>query len=385
MDDESDSDSEGSRAALMDDHPEAPLALLDQEVTASFEVSGDSDGSSEESEGEDKVFHDELTVEEVPKRATGRGKAQVQGIASWKNRYMAHVSMGSLLVRTRRVQDLTVALDFLASLTLLKQRTCHSVEGPEFESCFLQGYREMLGEMGENAAESLGLMFGTSLRFRFILLHTLHTPFTGHLETALLMWRQFRALKLELLDPKSGKVHGHLLNYISPAALEDFWSRFCDTYVACWNSEEITVNRRRARRMEEPAEIRAKLAGLKRSHLAIQESRFSMWNLRRMRQEDTRLRAGELQKCERRLEAWNRRQMRTEERRQRVLERGARQRPPRSSKHGLEALPRVVERWREHETKRRHRRTTKIIYYRIMVLATMYSTVITGTAPVLHC
>ena len=90
----------------------------------------------------------EPEVEEVSQsKRKGRGRAAVCGIACDKRgcSYRASVSIGMFTMRARCVADLTVAVDFLAIMTVMKQRALQGAEaGVPFEERITRAYEETL-------------------------------------------------------------------------------------------------------------------------------------------------------------------------------------------------------------------------------------------------
>ncbi|CAE8650077.1 unnamed protein product [Polarella glacialis] len=170
-------------------------------------------------------------------RRSGHGRTGVRGIIFHMKdaSYGASHRIGIFRLMSKLVPDLATALDYLAIITVLKQRAQHGVlDGDNFEDCMRRALLETESEVGVKAMEDVGLKFSLTLNKSYWIGPTtqVHTPRTACLETALAYRRKFAELQQALSH--RGVVRRGLLNRFSIADLEDNWHRFSALYIeAC--------------------------------------------------------------------------------------------------------------------------------------------------------
>ncbi|CAE8613702.1 unnamed protein product [Polarella glacialis] len=308
---------------------------------------------------------------------SGHGRTGVRGIMNKKDTcYGACQLIGIFGLEARVVPDLATALDHLAIITVLKQRTQHGVlDGDNFEDSLRRAWVETESEVGVEAMEDLGLRYFLSLRKSYwIGGNKLGTPRIACLETVLAYRRKFAKLQ-QALSNKAGVVSHNLLNRFSIADLEDNWHRFSALYIeACCGLEE-TANLDASSPKSREA-VAKRLAALVEANSANRETQMRAWNCRYMLQEERlqrqvarteqrhallrdarteRLETNSVQR-EKQLRAWNCRHMLQEERLQRQvarMERRALLRDARMERHALLRDRRAMHREDKDEARRR--------------------------------
>ena len=83
---------------------------------------------------------------------SSRAKVRVRGIATCGALHHAYVHAGHIGLRTKLVPDLMAALDHLAILTLIKERTAEGTE--PFETRFRGALTKTMQEIGAEAVEN---------------------------------------------------------------------------------------------------------------------------------------------------------------------------------------------------------------------------------------
>eukprot|EP00933_Yihiella_yeosuensis_P014307 TRINITY_DN12876_c0_g1_i1.p1 TRINITY_DN12876_c0_g1~~TRINITY_DN12876_c0_g1_i1.p1 ORF type:complete len:465 (+),score=84.90 TRINITY_DN12876_c0_g1_i1:493-1887(+) len=245
----------------------------------------------------------------------GKGRVKVRGISSWRKWYNASITIGPLLIVSRRCQDLSVTLDNLMILTTIKhQALSQSSNSDDFPAALRTAVRDALGDADSEATALLGMRFKFRLRLRYWMgTQQVNTPETNDLETALRLWPKFSELRRELRCSKSNSViglrgcTGYLLNKHSPVQMEKIWQRFSEMYIeACLNFGQRSQYRHQfvlasAANADDDDQRRGAIAARLQNYAAANESHrdkmLRAWNTTQMIKED--LRARKLARAER--------------------------------------------------------------------------------------
>eukprot|EP00927_Polykrikos_kofoidii_P080268 TRINITY_DN77139_c0_g1_i1.p1 TRINITY_DN77139_c0_g1~~TRINITY_DN77139_c0_g1_i1.p1 ORF type:complete len:732 (-),score=120.74 TRINITY_DN77139_c0_g1_i1:56-2251(-) len=326
--------------AVCDDTPRCS-GVVDEALSLDQSSSDDSDANGPLMDGdilpassEFKHMLEDGVVEEKAHRPFGgvtKGILNVYGRSEW---YLANVNIRNLRVSSRKVVDLTLAVDLLVALTDLKQRIA-PCKNEEFEDCVRQFLPEVLKDH-ELSAEDTGLTFSVSLHMkcwfpaRASVEH--HTPASSDLEGTLAVWRLLDQFSWRREWPRRGIRKDRRLG-VWMHGLHEEWPNFRCVYVdilasfgTCRNVSasrlddlEKASDSYRQRHIEEwnrqtmAAEERwqRKVSGEQRTNAGIR------WNRVAMAAEERRQRRFEAQ--EKLLQRRCRKAMAAEERRQRRL------------------------------------------------------------------
>ncbi|CAE8599932.1 unnamed protein product [Polarella glacialis] len=280
-------------------------------------------------------------------RRSGHGRTGVRGIIFHMKdaSYGASHRIGIFRLMSKLVPDLATALDYLAIITVLKQRAQHGVlDGDNFEDCMRRALLETESEVGVKAMEDVGLKFSLTLNKSYWIGPTtqVHTPRTACLETALAYRRKFAELQQALSH--GGVVRRGLLNRYSIADLEDNWHRFSALYIeaCCGLGETQSIDASSPKSREAVAK---RLAALVEANSAHREKQLRAWNCLHMLQEERLQR--QAARTERHALLRNRRAMSREDRF--------------ATRHGKlpsALVQNLVRRWKRLQSQRRRREGT---------------------------
>lgn len=213
----------------------------------------------------------------------GTGRSKIRGITAERKSkqvwYSAIATIGMIIVTSRKVRDLALALEFLVVLTDLKSRVanvtrCSSADGfGLLEESFEKTLSVVSRDHQVDADRDLGLRFAISIPTKRWIGLNLQTPWfcLANLACCLRTWRQLRDARGQICRGR------HNFYKCSPEESWSTWAKIRKAYIGSLD---------RVRQVE----VAAKLQALEDAHRPQQQREFERWNRGAMAREERRQR-----------------------------------------------------------------------------------------------
>lgn len=237
--------------------------------------------------------------------STGQGIINVFGRSDW---YRAIVSTGNFRFLSRRVEDLTLALDFLVVLTALKLRVKQCSDFASFAQHVRTSVHAILLEH-EITPDQLGLIYCVPVHIKCFFgpgaRVERNTPFYSDLDQALRVWERLNEFRWHRDFSHRSLRKDRRLRLWMQTFFEE-WPHFRNIYLDIL--EEGGHSRSLCKERLDQAELASQ---------RYRDKHIELWNARAMKHEDVRQRRVDAASSETSLEQWNQSAMEAEERQQR--------------------------------------------------------------------